>query len=255
METNNITELYGLSLERTGDRAIVQLTRPQVHNAIDSDLVRSLHGVCELLEADPVPLIITGGTSAFVAGADIGQLRDRRTDDALAGINSALMVRIAKLPMPTIAAIGGPALGGGAELAYACDFRIATPHATFGNPESRLGILAAAGATWRLRELVGEVMAKEMLLAGRVLNADEARAARLANEIVDPTELLATAHHWVDRISKAAPWATRITKLALRMPADAHPTFDNVAQAMLFESDEKFARMDKFLTRKNAQPQ
>ena len=153
---------------------VVHLARPEVRNAIDHQMVTELHEVCDLLERDPRVLLLAGKGGNFAAGADIAQLRERRRDDALRGINSALFDRIHRLPMPVIGLLDGFALGGGAELAYACDFRIGTPRLRIGNPEPGLGILAAAGATWRLKELVGEPVAKEILLAGRVLDADEA---------------------------------------------------------------------------------
>jgi enoyl-CoA hydratase len=239
----------GLRVEDLGDRVVVTLDRPERRNAIDAALVAALHRVCAGVEANPRPLVVTGGTEVFAAGADIRELRDRTRDDALAGINSTLFDRIAALPAVTVAAVAGPAIGGGAELAYACDFRVVTPTARFANPEAQLGILAAAGACWRLRELVGEPLAKEVLLAGRSIDAERALATGLANEIVAPEALLAAAHAWVDRTARAAPLALRLTKLALRAPRAAHPVFDDVAQAVLFETDEKRRRMDEFLNR------
>src|SRR6476620_10214762 len=138
-----------INIHDAGDTVHVELSRPEVRNAIDRLMVDELHTVCSDLERNPRVLILSGaqlpsGGSVFASGADIAELRDRRRDDALAGINSELFQRIAKLPMPVIAAIDGFALGGGAELAYAADFRIATPRAKIGNPETGLGILAAA---------------------------------------------------------------------------------------------------------------
>nr|WP_285774659.1 enoyl-CoA hydratase/isomerase family protein [Microtetraspora sp. NBRC 13810] len=239
-----------LRLEEGSDRLLVRLDRPHVRNAIDAATVAELHEVCADLERRPRVLVLTGSDGVFAAGADIRELRERRRDDALAGINSGLFDRIARLPMPTIAAVDGPALGGGAELAYACDFRLATPRARFGNPETGLGIMAAAGATWRLRELVGEPLAKEILLAGRVLSAEEAHAVRLVNELVPAEELLDAADRWAGRILKNAPLALRLTKLALAAPPGAHPQFDNIAQAVLFETEEKHERMTAFLERR-----
>jgi enoyl-CoA hydratase len=158
--TTSTNTFPGIEFSRLSDRAVVTLDRPDQRNAIDQDMVSSLHTVCDSLERDPAPLIITGGPDIAAAGADIGQLRNRRHTAALAGINSGIFDRIARLPLPTVAAVAGPAIGGGAELAYACDFRIATTNARFGNPEGQLGILAAAGACWRLQELVGEPLAK-----------------------------------------------------------------------------------------------
>ncbi|PVE17381.1 enoyl-CoA hydratase/isomerase family protein [Arthrobacter sp. Bz4] len=233
-----------------GDRLTVQLHRPEVRNAIDQTMVDELHAVCEALEKRPRILILTGSNGVFASGADIAQLRERRRDDALAGINSTLFARIARLPLPVIAALDGYALGGGAELAYAADFRIGTPSLKLGNPETGLGILAAAGATWRLRELVGEPLAKEILLAGRILGADEALAARLITEIHEPEALLAGANALADRIARQDPLAVRITKSVFHAPPEAHPVIDQLAQGILFESEAKFDRMQAFLDRK-----
>ncbi|MBG6179463.1 enoyl-CoA hydratase/isomerase family protein [Arthrobacter sp. CAN_A1] len=234
-----------------GDRLTVQLHRPEVRNAIDQTMVDELHAVCESLERQPRLLILAGSNGVFASGADIAQLRERRRDDALAGINSTLFARIARLPLPVIAALDGYALGGGAELAYAADFRIGTPTLKIGNPETGLGILAAAGATWRLRELVGEPLAKEILLAGRILGADEALAVRLITEIHEPAALLAGANALADRIARQDPLAVRITKSVFHTPPEAHPVIDQLAQGILFESDAKFDRMQAFLDRKN----
>jgi len=240
-----------LLLDDREDRLVVTLDRPEKRNAIDADMVAALHDVCARLEATPKLLLLTGGAAGiFAAGADIGQLRDRTRDDALAAINQGLFARILRLPLPTLAAIDGPALGGGAELAYACDLRICTDRAFFGQPEARLGILAGAGATYRLPQLVGEGLAKELLFTGRRLPAAEALAARLVNRIVAPSDLLAAAHAMLDDIAKASPLALRLTKLAVDAPPGAHPHLDLVSQAVLFDDPEKYARMSAFLDRK-----
>ena len=240
-----------LRVEEQDDRVVVVLDRPEVRNAIGADMVADLQAVCASLEAQPRVLVLTGAGGVFAAGADIRQLRERRREDALAGINSGLFERIARLPMPTVAAVDGHALGGGAELAYACDFRLATPRARFGNPEPQLGILAAAGASWRLRDLVGEPLAKDVLLAGRVLDGEQAHRAGLLTELVEPDALLPAAHALVDRVLRSDHLALRLTKLPLAAPAGAHPRFDDVAQAVLFESDAKQARMTDFLERRS----
>lgn len=152
--------------------------------------------------------------------------------------------------MPTIALIDGYALGGGAELAYACDFRLGSTRTKFGNPEPGLGILAAAGATWRLKELVGEPVAKEILLAGRMLSAEEALSVHLLSEVVESDELLAAGHRWADRIAGQVPLAVRLAKAVFHAPAQAHPFVDDLAQAVLFETEEKVERMTAFLERK-----
>lgn len=247
-----------LLVSEDDDRLHVRLHRPEVRNAIDAAMVNELHTVCAHLEATPKILILSGtpenqetGTKAiFASGADIAQLRGRRRDDALAGINSSLFDRIAKLPMPVIAALDGFALGGGAELAYAADFRIGTAALRMGNPETGLGIMAAAGATWRLRELVGEPLSKEILLTGRILTGEECLKARLISELAESGKLLAAAHSLADRIARQDPLAVRLTKAVYHSPREVHPLIDTLAQGMLFESQAKYDRMQQFLDRK-----
>jgi enoyl-CoA hydratase len=252
------TAFSTLRITEREDRLLVHLHRPEVRNAIDAAMVKELHAVCAHLEATPKTLILagaqadtaTGSKAFFASGADIAELRERSRDDALAGINSSLFDRIAKLPMPVIAALDGFALGGGAELAYAADFRIGTAGLRIGNPETGLGIVAAAGATWRLRELVGEPLAKEILVAGRTLTGDESLRARLITELVEPGELLDAAHALADRIARQDPLAVRLTKTVFHAPRDVHPVIDTLAQGILFESQAKFDRMQQFLDRK-----
>lgn len=240
-----------LIAEDRDDRLHIRLNRPAVRNAIDRAMVDELHEVCAQLEANPRILILSGGDGVFASGADIAELRERRAQDALEGINSRLFVRIAELPMPVIAVVDGWALGGGAELAYAADFRLASDRARFGNPETSLGIIAAAGATWRLAELVGEPLAKEMLLAGRVLDAREAHDARLVVETHPVAELDAAAGALADRIAQLDPLAVAHTKRVMSAPRADHPRIDEEAQSMLFESPAKFERMTAFLERRS----
>jgi enoyl-CoA hydratase len=247
-------EFKTLLVDEREDRVHLKLNRPEVRNAIDQAMVDELHMVCSVLERQPRILIMSGtevnGRGIFASGADIGQLRERRREDALAGINSTIFNRIAQLPMPVIAALDGFALGGGAELAYAADFRIATETVKIGQPETNLGIMAAAGATWRLKELVGEPLAKEILLAGRILNAEEALAARLVTEVHPAEQLIGAAHALADRIAAQDPLAVRITKSVFHTPREVHPVIDTIAQGILFESEAKFDRMQAFLDKK-----
>jgi enoyl-CoA hydratase len=237
-------------IERSDDRVVATLDRPEVRNAIDQQTVDALHALCAELEADPKILILTGVGGVFASGADIAQMLQRRAADALAGINAHAFRRIHALPMPVIAAVDGYALGGGAELAFAADLRIGTPTTRFGNPETGLGIIPAAGATWRLPQLVGEARAAELILTGRMLPADEALAWGLLSSIHQPAELLPAAHHLADRIAAADPLATRHAKTALAAAADQHPQIDLELQAELFESPEKMRRMTEFLQRR-----
>lgn len=244
-------EEQSLLVEHRDDRVWVTLDRPEERNAIDANMVAELHAVCAELEASPKILVVTGGASGvFAGGADIAELLQRRRQDALAGINLRLFERIRTLPMPTIAAVDGWALGGGAELAYACDLRIATTRVKFGQPEPRLGILAGAGAAFRLVRLLGESVAKQVLLGGRTLDADDALRLGLVSEVVDPDALLASADALVDRMLMCSSAALQLTKMVVDAPASAHPQVDLLAQAVLFEDSEKFERMTAFVNRK-----
>ncbi|WP_120003775.1 enoyl-CoA hydratase/isomerase family protein [Nesterenkonia muleiensis] len=244
-----------LQLNESADRVYARLERPAKRNAIDSEMIAELHTLCAYLEEQPKILVLSGtevnGKGIFASGADIGQLRERRRADALRGINSACFDRLAKLPMPVIAAIDGYALGGGAELAWAADFRVATSRVKVGQPETGLGIIPAAGALWRLKELSGESLAKEILFAGLILSADEALAHGLVSSVHEPDDLLEAADALADRIADQDPLAVQVSKRVFAMPREAHPHVDDLAQAILFESQAKFDRMQAFLDRKN----
>ncbi|MEV7341839.1 enoyl-CoA hydratase/isomerase family protein [Streptomyces sp. NPDC093544] len=239
-----------LLVEERTDRLVVTLHRPEARNAISSRMITELHQVCEQLERDPKLLLLTGHGGVFAGGADIAELVKRGRDEALQGINSRLFERVRRLPMPTLAAVDGWALGGGAELAYACDLRLAGADAVFGNPEPGLGILAAAGACWRLPELVGESIAKQILLAGRNLDARAAHAAGLVIDVVPAEELLGAAHALLDRMARSSATALRLTKLVVDSPG-AHPVADDLAQAVLFEGEDKKDRMTRFLDKRS----
>jgi len=251
-------ELSTLTVRDAGSHLLVRLNRPEVRNAIDRAMVDDLHVVCDELERDPRVLVLSGCEvesrsgvrGIFASGADIAELRERRRKDALAGINSRIFDRIARLPMPVIAAVDGFALGGGAELALAADFRLGTEYVRFGQPETGLGIIAAAGGLWRLREITGEQIAKEILLAGRVLTGAECVEHGILLSVHEPAELLDAAADLASRIATQDPLAVRVSKRVFSMPRDAHPAVDDLAQAILFESEAKFARMQAFIDRK-----
>jgi enoyl-CoA hydratase/carnithine racemase len=250
MSTPTATPYETLLVEERADRLVVTLHRPQARNAISGLMIRELHAVCEQLEQDPKLLLLTGHRGVFAGGADIAELLARGRDEALQGINSRLFERVRRLPMPTLAAVDGWALGGGAELSYACDLRIAGSDAVFGNPEPGLGILAAAGACWRLPELVGESLAKQVLLAGRNLDAAAALTAGLVIDVVPAEKLLDEAHALLDRMARSSATALRLTKLVVDAPG-AHPIADDLAQAVLFEGQDKRDRMTRFLDKRD----
>jgi enoyl-CoA hydratase len=237
--------------------AVITLNAPQKRNAIDREMVDGLHRALDaLLVADDVSvLVLTGaGDKAFAAGADIAQLRQRRSADALAAINSGIFKRIEDFPCPSIAAIKGFALGGGCELAIACDLRVAGRSARMGQPEVGLGIIPAAGGTYRLPRLIGLGRARELVYTGRIIDADECLRIGLVNRVVDDAEVLASAREMAREIAARGKLAVRMAKAtmnALSRPGEAAAvSMESIAQALLFDSEDKLQRMDAFLARK-----
>jgi len=237
-----------LKIDNRDACVVVTLDRTAQRNAINAEMIAELHLVCDSLDKAPKPLLLTGAGEHFAGGADIAELRERGRDEALAGINRNLFDRIAKLSQPTIAAVSGYALGGGAELAYACDIRIATTTAVFGNPEPGLGIMAAAGASYRLPDLVGKSLAKQVLLGGRTLDAETALSSGLVMSVEAPGGHIDSAHRCIDRITRSSALALKLTKIIVDAPG-SHPFADDITQAVLFDSADKYDRMTTFLER------
>ncbi|HYT38755.1 MAG TPA: enoyl-CoA hydratase/isomerase family protein [Acidimicrobiia bacterium] len=240
-----------LVCERRGDALLVGFNRPDKRNAIDVATAEALHQVLSDQARERCILVLHSTTPGmFVSGADINELLGRDADDAFMGINVRLFERLEAHRWPTIAVVDGPALGGGCELAMACDLRIASPRARFAQPELNLGILAGAGANWRLAQLVGLPLARRMLYLGETLDAEGARAAGLVDAVHEPEALLDAALAMVTAIATRSWRALELTKLALRLNRPATSTFDMAAQSLLFESDDKRERMENFLNRR-----
>jgi len=242
--------------ERRGDALLVTLNAPERRNAIDQEMVDGLHAVLDAHERDDAlaAIVITGaGDKAFAAGADIAQLRQRTSQDALAAINSSIFVRIEEFPVPVIAAIRGFALGGGCELALACDLRVLGESAKLGQPEVKLGIIPAAGGTYRLPRLVGLGRARELIYTGRMVDAQECLRIGLANVVVPDAEVVDRALQLAAEIAQNGRLAVRAAKRslnALARPGQQNAVaLESALQAVLFDSDDKRARMDAFLSK------
>jgi enoyl-CoA hydratase len=235
-------------VERRPNIFLIGLDRPDKHNALDQAMVDELDLALLQARREPCVLIVYSTTPGiFAAGADIAEMVDRDAAAALRGINAGLFDRLEAHPWPSIAVIDGPAYGGGCELALACDLRIASPTARFAQPELGLGILAGAGANWRLPQTAGLQTARRMLYLGEVLSAQQALTTGLV-DAVHPTEnVLAQAISLADRITTRSWQALELTKLALRQHRPATTAFDVAAQAVLFDSDDKRQRMTAFL--------
>lgn len=251
------TVLYDRERGDSGAVAMVTLNRPDVRNAIDLRMLQELGLVLDAIAADEEirAIVITGaGDKAFASGADIAQLKERGALDALKRINSAVFRRLEEQPVPAIAAIKGYALGGGCELAMACDVRIAGEGAKLGQPEVALGIIPGAGAVQRLPRLVGLGRAKELIFTGRILDAKEAERIGLVNRVVPDADVVREAKALAWQIAAQGPLAVKLSKLALNAAGrtnSAFDTLDALAQAVLFETEDKNRRMTEFLERRS----
>ena len=203
--------------------ALITLHRPRALNALSFALLRDLATVVEALDADPEvrAIVITGsGTRAFAAGADIAELAEQ-TPDSLASSDAFRgWDRVAAAETPTIAAVRGYALGGGCELAMACDMLIAGSDAVFGQPEIKIGIMPGAGGTQRLTRAIGAARAMELVLTGRRLGADEAARLGLVTRVVPAEETLSAALDLAAGIASLPSGAVRAAKAAVRAAAE-----------------------------------
>jgi enoyl-CoA hydratase len=237
--------------------ATITVDRPSVKNALDLDTVRELHHALDRLAAsdDAGVLIITGaGESSFVSGADINDIRARTRDDGLAAINSSLFAKIDRFPKPVIAAVNGYALGGGCELALACDVRVAADTAKFGQPELGLGIIPGAGATQRLPRIVGLGWAKHLVLTGEIIDAKQALEIGLVTAVMPASQLQVRARELAKKILRQGPLAARLAKLSLnasaRVDLDSGLMIETLAQAICYASDDKQEGTSAFLEKR-----
>ena len=238
---------------------MLRVNRPEVRNALDLATVRELTAAIAALSADDAvgAIVMTGaGDAVFVSGADINDIRARTRTDALAAINSTLFAAIEKCPKVTIAAVNGLALGGGCELALACDLRVSAAHAKFGQPEVGLGIIPGAGATQRLPRIIGLGRAKHMILTGDAIDAQKALEWGLVSAVVPAEELPGHALALAERVLARGPLAIRLAKLALnasaRVDLDSGLLIETLAQAICFESADKQEGTTAFLEKRRA---
>ncbi|GAC1576549.1 MAG: enoyl-CoA hydratase-related protein [Candidatus Elarobacter sp.] len=229
-----------ITVERAGAIATVTLNRPSVLNALNLQMLDELAtSFAELDRDDDLrAVILTGaGAKAFAAGADIGELNalpDARAGEAQARKGQAFTMSLERMRVPVIAAVNGFALGGGCELAMACDIRIASENAKFGQPEVNLGILPGYGGTQRTTRLLGEGMAMYLCLTGEMLDAQEALRAGLVQRVVPLDGLLAEAGRIAGLIAAKAPLAIAATKRAVVQGASL-PLADGLAlEALMF---------------------
>ena len=244
-----------------GPEGVVRLTisSPATLNALNSAILAELDAFVDSLDpATTRALVITGEGKSFVAGADISEMARLSEAEGLAfGRRGAVLFKkIEDLPFPVIAAVNGFALGGGCELAMACDIRIASTKARFGQPEVGLGIIPGFSGTYRLPKLVGQGMAKELIYTGKVIAADEALRIGLVGSVVEPEELEGAVDALLAAILKNAPIAVCYAKACINgnydLPADESIALENRYFAKCFTTEDQKEGMAAFLEKRKA---
>ena len=250
-------------LEKKGNIAVATINRPQALNALNSDVLTDLDELVNVVSADSDirALVITGsGAKAFVAGADIGEMSTLTPEEgeAFGKHGNDVFRRIETLPIPTIAAVNGFALGGGCELSMACDIRICADTAVFGQPEVGLGITPGFGGTQRLARLVSPGMAKQLIYTARNIKADEAYRIGLVNAVYPAEELLPQAEKLANTIAANAPIAVRACKKAinegLQVDMDAAVVIEEKLFGSCFKTADQIEGMGAFLEKRKHEP-
>jgi len=235
--------------------AIITLNRPDSLNALNLDLLGDLDKVISQAEndLDVYVLIITGAGRSFVAGADIMQMKDLEPNEAktFGKYGSSVFSKIEAISKPVIAAVNGFALGGGCELAMACDIRVAGTKAKFGQPEVSLGVIPGFGGTQRLPRIVGLAKAKELIYTGQTVSAEEALRIGLVNHVVPDDELMSQAMELAVKIARNAQIAVRQSKMAINkgMQCDVLTgmAIEMQAFALCFSTEDQKEAMTAFV--------
>lgn len=244
-------------VEKENHIATVTINEPNTLNALNSKLLEELGAAFDTLAADKDvrAIVLTGADRSFVAGANIQEMSVLNYDEAkVFGVKGASVFRkIETCPQPVIAAVNGFALGGGCELALACDISIASEKAKFGQPEVSLGITPGFSGTQRLTRIVGQARAKELIFTGKVISAAEALAMGLVNRVVAPESLMEEAQALAATIAKQAPVAVRKSKEAINngwdMDIDKGIDYEVELFAQCFETEDQKNGMKAFLNK------
>jgi enoyl-CoA hydratase len=250
-----------IRIEREGAVAILTIERPEKRNALNAAVRQELIAALDELNADDGVrvLIFTGaGEKAFIAGADIGEFAERTPLEQRAAMTGRRVFdEIAACPKPTIAMINGYALGGGCELALACDLRVAADTAKLGQPEINLAIIPGGGGTQRLPRLVGMGQAMRLVLSGEIIGAEEANNIGLVELVFPAAELRERTLELAGRMAERSPVALRMAKAAVRaaaeMPLSAGLDYETELFITCFGSEDRREGIEAFLEKRSAE--
>lgn len=250
-------EYQNILLTKDGGVAMLTLNRPEVRNALDPQTWSEIRSATREIRFDDEVrvVVITGaGGKAFASGADIRALLARPVLEQLRSEVNDTLNEIESLNKPVIAAVDGFALGGGCELAMACDIRIATSRSRFGQPETNLGIIPGAGGTQRLQRLVGISKAKEMIFTGDILNAAEAEKIGLVNKVVEPDELMQAVQEMAAKIMAKGPVAISVAKTAINVGSNTDLfsglAVERFAQTVALATEDRIEGMTAFIEKR-----
>ena len=247
-------------LEKQDRVCLVKINHPEALNALNTVILQELDRAFDEIAADPETdvVILTGEGRSFVAGADIAEMSVMKAEEGrrFGELGAAVFRKIELMAKPVIAAVNGFALGGGCELAMACDIRIASDNAKFGQPETGLGILPGFGGTQRLARLVGKGRAKELIFTCDMIDANEAYRIGLANKVVPQAELLDTCKAMAEKIMSKGSYAISLAKEAINTGTETDLSSGLTLEADLFglafSTDDKKEGMTAFLEKRKA---
>lgn len=241
--------------------AYVTINRPKALNALNSATLTELDSVVGEIsqKRDVKAVIVTGaGEKSFVAGADIVEMSKLNSMEAanFSRLAQKVFSEIENLPKLVVAAVNGYALGGGCELAMACDVRFASKKAKFGQPEVNLGILPSFGGTQRLPRLVGKGRAKELIFSTDMIDAQEAYRIGLANKVYEPDELISKSEEFAKKVMSKSPWGVRLAKASINNGLDvdleAGLKYESNSFGLCFSTEDQKEGMNAFLEKRKA---
>lgn len=252
-------EFKNIIVEKEGKIAVITINRPKALNALNSETLKELDVAIDDVSTDReiLSVVLTGAGKAFVAGADITEMKDLNTIEGrdFGVLGNKVFRKLENLEKPVIAAVNGFALGGGCEISMACDMRIASSKAKFGQPEVGLGITPGFGGTQRLPRLVGQGMAKELIFSGKIIDAKEALRIGLVNRVVEPEQLIDEVKALANTIAAQAPIAVKFCKVAvnkgIQCDIDTGIFYESEVFGQCFSTEDQKEGMTAFVEKRD----